>query len=106
MPEQKRYARDREKHRAIARKSYHANREDIKKRRKERYRLERAAKGIKVDPRTASRMAVMREAPRRVLQQSWTQNLFASMGAMIAEDASGRHARKRSEERRVGKGRG
>src|SRR5438445_7721860 len=94
MPEQKRYARDREKHRAIARKSYHANREDIKKRRKERYRLERAAKGIKVDPRTASRMAVMREAPRRVLQQSWTQNLFASMGAMIAEDASGRHARK------------
>jgi hypothetical protein len=94
MPEQKRYVINPEKHRAIARKSYHAHRLEIKKRRKERRDLLLAAQGVSPEPRTASRMAVLRATPRRVLQQSWTQDLFARMDAIIAEDVGSGHVRK------------
>src|SRR6202049_2022996 len=94
MPEQRRYARDPEKHRAISRKSYHAHRSEINKRRTERYHLERAAKGIIVDSGTASRMGAMREAPRHVLEQLWTNNLFVKINAIIAENVGSRHTRK------------
>jgi hypothetical protein len=94
MPEQQRYARDPKKHRAISLKSYRANRSEISQRRKERYHLQLAAKGIVVDPAVASRMSAMREAPRRVLQQSWTNNLFERMSPIIAENAGSPHTRK------------
>ena len=94
MPEQQRYARDPEKHRAIARKSYHAHRLEINKRRKQRRDLRRAAQGITPDPLAAARMAVLRAARRRVLQQEWTRDLCGRMGAIIAENATSRHTRK------------
>jgi hypothetical protein len=50
MPEQRRHTRDPEKHRANSLKSYYANHSDISQRRKERRQLERAAKGIIVEP--------------------------------------------------------
>lgn len=94
MSEQQRYARDPEKHRANSRKSYHAHRSEINQRRKQRHHLERAAKGIVVDPAVASQMRDMREAPKHDLQQLWTQNLFAKMKAIIAENVKSHHTSK------------
>jgi hypothetical protein len=90
----RRTGRDPEKHRASSKKSYHANRSAISQRRKERRDRERAAKGIVVDPADASRMGAMREAPRHVLQQPWTQNLFAKIDSIIAKNIDSRHTRK------------
>jgi len=90
----RRTGRDPEKHRANSKKSYHAHHSEISQRRKKRYADERAAKGIVVDPAVASRMGKMREAPRRVLQQAWTNNLFARMAAILAENAGSRDTQK------------
>lgn len=94
MVEKKRYTADPEKHRAIARQSYHAHRSEINKRRKERRDLLRSTLGITPEPNAASRMAALRATPRRHLQQSWTQDLFVRIDSIIAADARSDHARK------------
>jgi hypothetical protein len=87
-------ARDPEKHRQNVLRSYYRHHEENKKRRRESYAARHEKERAEMDPRLASRMEAMRAVPRRVLQQSWTQDLFEKMEASIVGDGGSRDARK------------